>query len=234
MFNLLTGQSPRNLVDERGQAPHVSNEARFRGSIKEDPRWKFVIRIFDVGFALNIDFRFESAQELIQALRSALSPEPVPPGDFSGAVADYGELIRAGVAADHLRRKREMREASLSLELELSRLAVEVGLQSVHNAGYTVITMEGTAIFNITLRQEDIDHPSVYLKHHIELVGERKNKFRAYYQIDNSDELEYFIGIASDFTSLKEHVHGRAGYIFNECLRGLNAKIRSEGLQQVE
>lgn len=72
LFYLLTGSAPRVLLDESNRYPH--QRAVAAKAIQESgvPRIDRLLRIFDQGFQLALDMRFQSAEALRTALSSCL------------------------------------------------------------------------------------------------------------------------------------------------------------------
>jgi serine/threonine protein kinase len=79
LFNMLVGRAPRILRDEHGRAPHESMSDAIPNAVKGDVRWPRLARVFTRAFQTELALRFQSAEELADAL-SHLAPS-VPEGD---------------------------------------------------------------------------------------------------------------------------------------------------------
>lgn len=78
LFHLLSGKSPRVIVDEDGKSPHEV-EGIFTPETQSDLCWPRIRRIFSVGFQSAIDSRFQSMDELHQRLAEIISPDTTLP-----------------------------------------------------------------------------------------------------------------------------------------------------------
>jgi len=74
LFYLLTGASPRVLLDSEGKMPHETLHDRFPLQTTSDPRWKRLRRIFMVGFQNRLDQRYLDTEALSKALKAVSEP----------------------------------------------------------------------------------------------------------------------------------------------------------------
>jgi serine/threonine protein kinase len=75
LFKLITGHKPSNLQDDRALPPHLSRHSPVEEEIKSDPRWPRIKSIFDIGFAVDINLRFSTADELLRQNPSHCLPD---------------------------------------------------------------------------------------------------------------------------------------------------------------
>jgi hypothetical protein len=80
LFNMLVGMAPRILRDEHGRAPHESMNDAIPKAVQADARWPRLVRVFARAFQTELALRFQSADELADAL-SHLAPD-VPEEDI--------------------------------------------------------------------------------------------------------------------------------------------------------
>lgn len=74
LFYLVTGRAPRVLANERLKPPHISLSEYIPDFIVSSQDWSSLKRLFDVGFQPSIDYRFQSASEIIQRIDQILTP----------------------------------------------------------------------------------------------------------------------------------------------------------------
>jgi serine/threonine-protein kinase len=75
LFFLLTRTNPRVLLDEQGRYPHQRDDVAALLQGLAIPRPERLMRIFDQGFQHDLDRRFQSAENLSEALLACLEPE---------------------------------------------------------------------------------------------------------------------------------------------------------------
>jgi serine/threonine protein kinase len=64
-YFLLTGKSPNILLNESGELPHYREDSN---KLKELKEWKFLRYLFDKGFTYELSLRYQTANELRNAL----------------------------------------------------------------------------------------------------------------------------------------------------------------------
>jgi serine/threonine-protein kinase len=89
LFYMLAGAAPRILNDSAGRMPHETHAARFAGLAAGDARWARLRRVFDIGFQVSLDRRFQAPGELRERLSNLQPPAA------SGTVAELEAALEA-------------------------------------------------------------------------------------------------------------------------------------------
>jgi serine/threonine protein kinase len=93
-FYCLTGALPRSLRDERDRPPHHREGLRMRDILAGDSRWDQVEFLLDTGFAVDIESRFQTVDELRERLLFVLNRKASNNRDPIQAAIEIGARIR--------------------------------------------------------------------------------------------------------------------------------------------
>jgi serine/threonine protein kinase len=93
LYYCLTGFEPGHLRDANGQPPHRRKGYSVREAIGEDVRCEQVERLLDRAFAVEVENRFQSGEEFLGRLETALKPQ-APDEDPAVVSAELAKLVR--------------------------------------------------------------------------------------------------------------------------------------------
>lgn len=112
---MLTGRAPRQLLNERGEAPHIALAGHLTDAVRTNARWTRLARVFNVAFQTELSLRYQSVAQLRAALNSLL-PDEVPDDVLTPTL----ERLRAHLesANSAARRERQARIAALCAEFD--------------------------------------------------------------------------------------------------------------------
>jgi serine/threonine protein kinase len=95
LFYLLTGESPRVLLDPQGRNPQEAMIERFPAHTTADPRWPRLRRVFNVGFQQRLDMRYVDTQQLAEALAALSIPNASEPRNLDAQLQRIKELAES-------------------------------------------------------------------------------------------------------------------------------------------
>ena len=136
LFFVLTSQYPVTLVDDESRMPH--QRRAFQSSLDAIPEAARVKlnRLFDTGFSVSIDNRFQSSNALRAAILSvAEATRNQPPQDAEGVLS----LLREKISGPHFQERQQIR----LLFNEVDRSLSEAQSQIVNRLGPAVSTITG-------------------------------------------------------------------------------------------
>lgn len=236
LFYLLSGRAPRSLVDKEMRPPHARSPNLFPDATTSDPRWPLVRRILDVGFQPPVNFRFQSADDLVGRIDEVLNPfEPAQPtSGYRQELAALRELLGSAVADSFQRVERGMLESSKKLEDRLEGMAKDAGLMSVHYSARAYVKKAGRSVeFVYRLQREEAADPSAEVVHTVELVGAERSSVQATYDVGGLvgegrafyQPKTYYVGPPADIERLEEELLARAEEIFGSAVRVLREQL---------
>jgi serine/threonine protein kinase len=136
LFFVLTGHHPVTLVDDESRMPHQRRESlSFLEAIPEAARVK-LNRLFDTGFSVSIDNRFQSSNALRAAILSVAEATSNQPPQNADEVLS---LLREKISGPHFHERQQIR----SLFNEVNRSLSEAQSQIVNRLGPAVSTITG-------------------------------------------------------------------------------------------
>lgn len=229
LFFLCTKTSPRILADEEIKPPHraLSDKLAF---LKDDPLLDSLMRIFDIAFKASVDLRFQTAVDFIRAIDNVLFPsdQALQVNDLDLSLAKYKELLDREIIKEWMEIENAILEISRKLEFGLKGLADSNKLKSIHNSGFTYVSVPGKKVdFSYRLCRQNVFQPFVQLIHSVELVGEKRSHVTASYLIDGSPAEEYYKGLSADLIGLEKATQFHKERIFSKCLTMLGEKIEA-------
>lgn len=106
LFYMITGASPRVLMDERSSPPHEALAEEIPIAVSGDARWPRLSRAFTRAFQTSLALRFQSASEMSEALDN-LDPMSLAADPLSPAL----ERLKARMESQNWRQTQEVRRA---------------------------------------------------------------------------------------------------------------------------
>lgn len=123
LFYLLTGQRPRQLVDEHGRRPHERPETRFPAITTEDERFSVgLVGLFQANFSVPLASRHQSLRELAEAIDRLSRPQSLDTSLRQNQEALYQAAI--GTAA-------QMQERAINVSMKTACDALVVKLREL-------------------------------------------------------------------------------------------------------
>lgn len=220
-FFLLAGKAPRVLIDSKGLPPHEANPSYFPSKHVSDSRWKYIIRIFRVGFQPGIDLRFQTVQDLIARIDEIIHPIVSTDQNFEDELDEFRELMSSKRLESKKIINDSLRTSSDRLYSQLSQSSKEFDLSAAGNHS----KKDGYAAFNLHIRNETLSHISVRISHFIKLIGDSLSFVAVGYSIDSDENIVYYNGPAADIERLEEEVLAKGKNIFVEATNVLRPKI---------
>jgi hypothetical protein len=118
LFYCLTGCAPRNLRNSDGKAPHHWREYELSKYVPEPRQLSLVDQMLTRGFMHEIDFRFQTVDELIGRLREVLNPNERPSEeDLDIVLQRECAVLRKADRKTQLNHFREVARAPLNSEM---------------------------------------------------------------------------------------------------------------------
>lgn len=235
LFFLITGRNPRPnlLLDDEGRPPHKRASASFPEEATRDPAWKRIMSIFDVGFNVNVGFRFQSASDLIEMLDEASTYESAT----EEATLPYEEELEAletlrqqiDAAIDEV--ETALTEALNLLLRELGALCRKHGFAPAHpQAKITQYGREAKMLW--TVRRADSREPYVHTHLFVTLEGDERSYVTIRMETPAHEQLvffrkTYYQGLAADLARLREEAVRSAEVVFANAIRLLLMKAEA-------
>ncbi len=172
LFFSLTGCAPRTLDDGHGFKPHEAKQHLFSTAILNDPRWRRLRRLFNVGFYYRIDGRFQSASELLKWLKSL--DDDTMENKHDNLVEEIGRLHDV-LASAEARRIEEIRplveRANQQFFDGFQTIIAEAGLEG-GGQGPTFIDRGLTSRFHLIVQRKSTSQPHTCIEHRVMVEGE--------------------------------------------------------------
>lgn len=220
LFYLITGRAPRVLTDERLKPPHISLSEYIPNYIVSSQDWSSLRRLFDVGFQPSIDFRFQSASEILQRIDQILSPPDINAVgvDPQAEIAALKELLQTRINETIRQIESALQDHSMTLIMYLRAQADLAGLENERSAFPQVETGRSIRVF-FRLGQQYPVPVSARLNHQLTFTGEANTYVEASFQIDTDSTVTYYRSHASDTDSIREVILKKAPEIFGLMVR---------------
>lgn len=232
LFFLLAGVKPVQLREAGVRPPHRTDMAsRFRSDAMADQRWPLVQSIFDVGFSINPDHRYQSAVELQAALRRVIN--------FSnGTQLSADTRLREALASHHAVRvavdeqideiEQNLMSAMVEVASGVGAIAKEHGFTGPVNQ--SAVDRPGEVV-SVLWQFKRVDHnePNVFYRIRACLVAEKKSNVElrltaAHPHISTLDNL-YYTGRSTDVAGLILAGKQQAAQIVADALDDLTSKF---------
>lgn len=202
LFFLLTRQYPRTLSFGADAAPpHKNLRDQFPPSTREDSRMVRLNSIFDVGFQVAPNQRFQSIRKLIDSLEEVRNPRPSPQTiDVAQTLASYDAMMQEHEVAQRHATLIAMREAAEAFERRIRELSATRYLTPVMLAGSP--RRQDNSWVMAGHFEHVTNQGKVSASHTIMMVG---NEVVCTSIVDGSRN-DYYQGPVADITRLKEEV----------------------------
>jgi serine/threonine-protein kinase len=215
LLYLLTGQSPRDLRDYNGQAPHQTPDARELLARHTDVDLLALLDIFDRAFDPIIDARWDSAEALSATLKAIKLGDVQMPADEPRDVMTK-KLKEVMARHDELRlqkRHAQLHEAFATVQRGINALAGEIGGLVSVQGGYTIDAQAGKSTSELGLVKAS-DSTGYRPRFSVELRGSDI--------VLSFDDVPFYRGPSEEFDSDAVRVISQAQEVF---LRGLRSRI---------
>lgn len=228
LFYLLTNVEPRLLRDERGLPPHEAQQDAFRPETLADEHWPYVIRIFNIGFQLLVDYRYQEIQELITTLDEAINLTPQPKGQYSEALAKYHAFTEQERAKILMGLADVLFSLSRQMEEFFRELAARQGLDDLSELTSEINGLHAVT-FHRTLKKRWSSKLEVYVEHIVEIDPDDISYVRAKYQLEYGLKwTTYYRGLATDTERLREVMMAQAETIFGLAIEKYHQACQHE------
>jgi serine/threonine protein kinase len=230
-FWLLTHSRPYQLVNEVQEPPHVAQASRFPRDVLSDPRWKLVNSIFDVGFAPNVNTRFQAASELFVRLKELLEP-PTPTNPNDTLTEQDRLLIELYNRADFQHRQKietGIFDTSTNALRKMDKMARDRSLAPT-SSYLSAKLPNGAVYFQFGLKFSEGDSLVINVCHWIRITGTNNSYVEASFDFTDDPRVEdfpapYYKDSVSDITRLRSAVDAKANEIFAGLSRRLQEKF---------
>lgn len=221
LFYMLSGAAPRVLVDHRGLLPHERGSIQFRAALMSDPRWNSVLRFFHVAFQNMLHHRYQTAQEMLDALTDIQEGQKLGESDLEDQVAKLKALMDGDYHRERVVAGRFMEESSLLLSHKLRELWEQAGLT---DAPVYPQFNENGQVFSLINRVSRLRHsdPHVWFHHDVAL---QDGRLVATWWMDDQSKTLVHNCSAADGEGLKETILGAADNIAARVIERLAVKL---------
>lgn len=225
LFYTLTGEAPRSLRDLRGAMPHEVSADCFAPLTTQDPRWPRIRRIFNVGFQENIDFRFQTTEELLNRL-SDLSPPPSVDSDseLNEELSRINDLLNSEKVRQRTRMQAVITEASSRYLADHNQRLAGSGFVT-GGSGPNLIEGGRAGVLSFFIVQQGMSEPQARFTHRVEVI---ENEVIANVSIENDLAEVYYRGPVSDVEALWEAVKLRVPMVLATLFRVMHTKLESQ------
>lgn len=233
LFKLITGYNPSTLLDDEGLPPHLSRHSPVAESTKSDPRWPKIKSIFDIGFSVDINLRFLTAEELLRSLKEIDIPTQLIAPAVSGTMDLEHKKLLALINTERSKLLESVKQVSRELHQGLNTLANERNL-SPRLTGHGTQLMNSAMVLGFQLSERNDSDLNAPLVHYIRIVGANSELVEASYAISYERTPQvypepYYQGRLADIESLRAAVSRQQQIIFTDVLRELNRLLEAEG-----
>jgi serine/threonine protein kinase len=199
LFNMLVGRAPRILRDEHGRAPHESMNDAIPKAVRTDARWPRLVRVFTRAFQTELALRFQSADELADAL-SHLGPD-VPEEDIlSPALERLAADMESAKWRTRIERQTAIGKLGAKFDQHLRNLLAKTGLAFPGHHGFD--DQSRTYNSNVGLQAPGAGRVVCSLHHGITIAD---TELTATYGVHGGrGDAEYYRGSIVDLGGLEE------------------------------
>lgn len=234
LFFLLTGMAPNSLIDEENRPPHKKPSFFVPTNTKKDHRWKRVLSIFDVGFVVPIDFRFQDASKLIKYIDEAISYSPENETSQPSYLTELDELeaLRKSIDATIDEVEQSLIDSLNLLTTSIKSLCLLHNFQPVHPSSKIIKPgKEAKVLWKVC--RSDSTEPYVFVGLYALLEGENRSMVSIRLQTESHEKVVptkevFYNGPSADLRRLKEEVNKNAEKIFALAIRLLRTKIEKQ------
>jgi serine/threonine protein kinase len=229
LFYLITKKVPRILINEKGHPPHVALANEMYIIKEKTPNFNKIERIFEIGFKPSVDLRFQKIEELKAMLEDVLKEDEAFCDPLTEELEKFNELVNSAIVQSWSQIESKLYETSLALEMKLRDLAHQNNLLSIHNAGFSWVSIPGKKVeFTYTLCRNNSRNPNSRIWHSLELVGDTNSYYEASYKLNDGEKIVYRHGLASDIDAFAQTINNHATSLFSTVVKDLREKIANE------
>lgn len=218
MFYMITGITPRVLVDSEGRKPHEREHERLTG-LRQRPEWPRLRQLFDIGFNVELDKRVPDLPTLRQYLHALTDP-------FADAETQQEIDRLARAASNPSLRSHAEHNTTLS---ELSHRFTARVRDILHNTNATIETEERdspggrNAEVSMTAHLRDHTWPHANVRHSVSFNDEG---WHAAFHADDGQPITYLtMPITTDRSVVADAIDQGAARVVKNLLRYLNYKV---------
>jgi len=232
LFFLLSGRAPNNLIDSEGRPPHKRDEDIFPKHLIRDKRWRRVRSIFDVGFSINSNFRFQDFSIFIHKLDEVITFNTVK-ADITPTYLDeldQLEALRTSIDASIDAVENSLIKSLNNLATAIKALCQKHGIGVVHPSAKMIKPgREAKILWKVC--HANSDEPYVYVNLLATLEGENRSNVSIRLATSKSErtlkeEKVFYRGPSADIDRLNEEIEAKAGDIFGLGISLLRIKIK--------
>ena len=208
LFNMMVGRAPRILRDEHGRAPHESMSDAVPPAVIADARWPRLARVFTRAFQTELALRFQSAEELADAL-SHLTPNFSEEDVLFPALERLAADMESSKWRTRIERQTAIGNLGARFDEHLRSLLAITGLGLPGHHGFD--TQSRTYNSNIGLQAPGAGGVACSLHHGITIADPELTA--AYGVHGGRGDAEYYRGPIVDLVGLEEAMWTNAGKI---------------------
>jgi serine/threonine protein kinase len=225
LFFMLTARAPRQLNDSAGRMPHEISEAHFTEAVRDDVRWPRLRRVFNIGFQLSLDLRFQTIQALKERLANLTPPHRSDARqelqEELAKITDIFGSVEARLAESY---RTKITEA-LNRFLAALNAAISSSQFILGGSGPNVLRAGAAGDLRFFMVQSGTSQPQVSFYLLITIQG---GDFKASVQIEDKGTTVFYSGPAADPDSLNEAVESQALAVARLILQAMGEKLREQ------
>jgi serine/threonine-protein kinase len=225
LFFMLTARAPRQLNDSAGRMPHEISEAHFREAVRDDVRWPRLRRVFNIGFQLSLDLRFQTIQALKERLANLTPPHRSDARqelqEELAKITDIFGSVEARLAESY---RTKITEA-LNRFLAALNAAISGSQFILGGSGPNVLRAGAAGDLRFFMVQSGTSQPQVSFYLLITIQG---GDFKASVQIEDKATTVFYSGPVADPDSLYEAVESQALAVARLILQAMGEKLREQ------
>ncbi|WP_295937762.1 hypothetical protein [uncultured Xanthomonas sp.] len=215
LFFLLTRKRPRTLAfKDDASPPHRIMLEAFPAATRNDPRISRIYSVFDVGFQVAPNWRFQSVDHLIERLKEIRNPSSESAFDLTQSVARYREMMQKHETAQRHSTLVYMGQVATEFESRLRALSKPHHLVPIMLAGSP--RRESDSWIMTGHFSHVTEHGEISASHTIRLEG---SEIACISAVDRQQS-EYYRGPAADISRLGEEVGKQVEPFFAQVLDG--------------
>ena len=223
LFFMVTGFAPRVLTDANGKMPHESLATRFPEHLHSDLRWPKLRRVFNIGFQIRLDLRFQSPEQLrvaIDKIETSLGETDV----LTAEIERLHEILESDTGRHLSIVQERLRKATQIFLDTFSSHASKAGLSAGGSWGVGDFGREASGTFFIL--KSGTSTPQVNFSFSMKCDREG-TLFKAIYAVEGQVAVEYYTGSSADPESLEEAAEKEAPRILAQLIRIYSGKLRA-------
>lgn len=221
LFFALFGSYPRMPVDQDGNPPHRRPSLKPSDELQKDERWGRLQGLFDIGFQNNIALRFQSVEQIRNALEELT---PTRKDETVMTLKNELQAFKDRLISEGIATAEEQTAATLeinrALDQKLRTLFRPSGLGLSSNS-LRLSNSSGSEL-RAELCQLQATQPSVPFKHRLEMDG---IDVVASTSIEDENPVEYYRGPYANTSRLEQEVNTKQELLALELITRLRSKL---------